>query len=299
MGVRGRSIRVGMRTIRSPQRLANWCEALRRQGVTVGLVPTMGALHPGHRALIRAARLSCDAVVVSLFVNPRQFVRGEDLARYPRRFRGDRAICGQEGVDVLFAPTQAAMYPADFGTSVAVPQLSRRWEGMFRPTHFEGVATIVTKLISLVRPDSVYFGQKDFEQTLLVKRLVADLSLGARVIVRPTVRERDGLAVSSRNEYLSPRQRLAAPVLHAALQAGRKAVRRGTRRGARIRRDMLRVIRTQRLAKVDYLTVCDPHTLDPLTRVTGQAILLGAIRMGRVRLIDNLMAGLPRRGTRA
>ncbi len=298
MGVRGRSIRVGMRTIRSPQRLSEWCDALRRQGVTVGLVPTMGALHPGHRSLIRAARLSCDAVVVSLFVNPRQFGRGEDLSRYPRRFRADRAICRQEGVDVLFAPTRAAMYPADFGTSVAVPQLSRRWEGMFRPSHFEGVATIVTKLISLVRPDSVYFGQKDFEQTLLVKRLVADLNLGARVIVCPTVRDRDGLAVSSRNEYLSPLQRRAAPILHAALQAGRKAVRIGARRGARIRRDMLRVIRTQRLARVDYLTVCDPNTLDPLTRVTGRAVLLGAIRIGRIRLIDNLMAGLPRRRRR-
>ena len=295
MGAWLRSIRVGMRTIRSTPRLSLWCNALHRQGVSVGLVPTMGALHPGHRSLIRAARLSCDAVVVSLFVNPRQFGRGEDLSRYPRRFQADAALCRREGVDVLFAPTGEAIYPTDFRTSVTVPEFSRRWEGKARPTHFEGVATIVTKLISLVRPAYAYFGQKDFQQALLVKRVVADLHLGARVIVCPTVRDRDGLAVSSRNEYLSPRQRRAAPILYAALQAGEKAVRSGRSRGAHIRRHMLRVIHTQPLARVEYLAVCDPTTLEPVTRVPDQVLLLGAIRIGRVRLIDNLLVRPPRR----
>ncbi len=295
MVARHRSIGVGMRTIRSLPQLAEWRDTLRREGVTIGLVPTMGALHSGHRSLIRAARLSCDAVVVSLFVNPRQFGRGEDLSRYPRRFRTDAALCRQEGVDVLFAPTRASMYPADFRTRVTVPELSHRWEGKFRPTHFEGVATVVTKLISLVRPDRAYVGQKDFQQALLVKRLVADLHLGARVIVCPTLRDLDGLAVSSRNEYLSPRQRRAAPVLHAALQAGWRAVRRGVRLAAHIRRDMLRGIQTQPLARVDYLAVCDPATLEPVTRVPDQVLLLGAIRIGRVRLLDNLMVRSGRR----
>ena len=287
-----------MRTIRSLSGLAVWSRSLHREGVSVGLVPTMGALHEGHRSLIRTARLCCDAVVVSLFVNPKQFGRGEDFSRYPRHFRTDAAVCRREGVDVLFAPSRDAMYPDGFRTRVSVDELTARWEGEFRPSHFEGVSTVVTKLISLSRPDCAFFGQKDFQQARVVKQLVADLSLGTRIVVCPTVREPDGFAVSSRNAYLSPRQRRAAPILYAALQAGRQAIREGIRAGTTISRVMGKVIRSEPSATVDYVAVCDPNTLQPLKRLTGQTLLLGAIRIGSVRLIDNLLVNLPRRTRR-
>ncbi len=283
-----------MRIIRSPRLLAQWADRLGREGVRIGLVPTMGALHAGHASLIRRARLKCDAVVVSLYVNPRQFGSGEDLGRYPRRLRADASLCRQEGVDVLFAPSDEAIYPPGFATSVSVPSLSWRWEGQFRRSHFEGVATVVTKLLCLVRPDDVFFGRKDYQQSVLISRLVADLTLRTRVVVCPTIREPDGLAVSSRNEYLSPRHRQAALVLSRALRAGLSAVRQGVREARLVRQAMVRVARQEPLARVDYFAVADPDTLEPLTRVTGPTILLGAIRVGRVRLIDNVAVRVPR-----
>lgn len=284
-----------MRIIRSPGLMAQWSDRLAREGVRIGLVPTMGALHAGHLSLIRRARLTCDAVVVSLYVNPRQFGRGEDLGRYPRRLRVDAALCRQEGVDVLFAPRDDAMYPPGFATSVSVPPLSRRWEGQYRLSHFEGVATIVTKLLCLIRPDDVFFGRKDYQQSVVIRRLVADLTLRARVRVCPTVREPDGLAVSSRNEHLSPRQRKAATVLNRALRAGLSAVRQGMREAGLIRQAMVRAARQEPLARIEYFGVADPDSLEPLDRVTGPAVLLGAIRIGRVRLIDNLAVRTSRR----
>ena len=286
---------LGMRIIRSSRALAAWGETLRREGVRIGLVPTMGALHKGHRSLIRKARLSCDALVVSLFVNPCQFGRGEDLSSYPRRLGADTALCRNEGVDVLFMPSQGVMYPPGYRTSVSVREVTRRWEGEFRPTHFEGVATIVTKLLCLVRPHRAFFGQKDYQQALVVRRLVEDLHLGTHLVMCPTVREQDGLATSSRNEYFSVRQRQAAPILYAALQAGHRAIRNGSRVADRVRREMLKVLRTEPLARLDYLAVCDPQTLEPLTRINAQAILLGAVRIGQVRLLDNLLVRAPRR----
>ena len=278
-----------MQTIRTVKAMAEWSAAHHREGVTIGLVPTMGALHAGHRALIRAARLSCDAVVVSLFVNPAQFGPKEDFARYPRNPGADAALCRKEGVDVLFAPPVGEVYPDGFRTTVSVPALARRWEGARRPGHFDGVATVVTKLMALVRPAVAVFGQKDFQQAALIRRLVEDLNLGARVLVYPTVREADGLALSSRNAYLSAAQRRAAPVLFRALQAGRGAVGAGVRSGAAIQRAMRGVVGKEPLAKVEYLAICDPETLEPLAQVRKRAVLLGAIRIGRVRLIDNLV----------
>ncbi len=255
----------------------------------IGLVPTMGALHAGHRALIKAARLSCDAVVVSLFVNPAQFGPKEDFSRYPRSPRADALLCAKEGVDALFAPPAEEIYPDGFQATVAVPKLARRWEGEQRPGHFDGVATVVTKLLTLVRPAAAFFGQKDFQQAALIRRLVEDLNLGARVIVYPTVREADGLALSSRNVFLTPEQRRAAPVLFQALKTGRAAIRTGGRSGAAIQQAMRKVVRSEPLARLDYLAVCDPGTLEPLKRVRRQAVLLGAIRIGNIRLIDNLL----------
>ncbi len=278
-----------MQTIRTVKAMAAWSAAHLREGVTIGLVPTMGALHAGHRALIRAARLSCDAVVVSLFVNPAQFGPKEDFARYPRKPKADAALCAKEGVDMLFAPPVGEIYPGGFQTMVSVPKLARRWEGEQRPGHFEGVATIVTKLLTLVRPAAAFFGQKDFQQAALIRRLVEDLNLGARVIVYPTVREADGLALSSRNVYLTPAQRRAAPVLFQALKVGRTVIRTGGRSGAQIQQAMRKVVAAEPMAHLDYLAVCDPDTLEPLKRIHDRAVLLGAISISRIRLIDNLL----------
>ncbi|MBM4123641.1 MAG: pantoate--beta-alanine ligase [Nitrospira sp.] len=281
-----------MRIIRSATAMTAWSRKLQREGVVIGLVPTMGALHDGHRSLIRKARLSCDAVVVSLFVNPAQFGPKEDFARYPRPFKADAALCREEGVDVLFAPSHEAVYPPGFQTTVSAGALARRWEGARRPGHFDGVATVVAKLFGLVTPQVAFFGQKDFQQSVLVQRLVEDLNLGVRVVVCPTVRGEDGLALSSRNRYLTPAQRRSAPVLHEALQAGRTAILRGIRFGAQIDRAMQKVIQTDPKLRLDYLAVCDPETLEPLPRVTKTAVLLGAVRLGRLRLIDNLIVRL-------
>lgn len=281
-----------MNAIRKPETMAAWSRRLHREGVTIGFVPTMGALHAGHRALIRAARLACDAVVVSIFVNPTQFGPTEDLSKYPRQLGLDRALCRAEGVDVIFAPERHAMYAPGDQTIVAVPDIARRWEGEVRPHHFQGVATVVTKLLCLIQPDISWFGQKDYQQSALVRQLMKDLNLPGRLVVHPTVREMDGLALSSRNVYLSPLHRQAAPVLYRALKAGAAVIRVGERRGAQIQRKMARVVAQESLAIPEYLAVCDPLTLEPLTRLHRKTLLLGALRIGDVRLIDNLLIPL-------
>lgn len=271
-----------------------WSQQLHREGVTVGFVPTMGALHDGHRALIRAARLQCDALVVSIFVNPTQFAPTEDLAKYPRPIAKDRALCLAEGVDVCFEPGVTAMYPEGFETVVTVPGIGRRWEGDIRPHHFAGVATVVTKLFGIVRPDVAVFGQKDFQQAALVRRVIDDLSLGVTLIVHPTVREDDGLAMSSRNVYLSSKERRIAPVLYQALLAGRQMIQQGTAKVELVRKTMRAVIAKEPAVAVDYLAICDPLTLEPLSVIHRQAVLLGAIRIGSVRLIDNIAMRIKR-----
>ncbi|MBK9307477.1 MAG: pantoate--beta-alanine ligase [Nitrospira sp.] len=284
-----------MKIIRSPHAMTAWAEGLRREGVRIGLVPTMGALHDGHRALIRAARMQCDALAVSIFVNPTQFGPREDLTQYPRPISRDRALCRQEGVDVCFEPTPAGMYPEAFQTIVTLPTIARRWEGEVRPHHFSGVATIVTKLFGIVRPHISHFGQKDFQQSALVRQLVEDLNLGVTIVVQPTVRENDGLAMSSRNVYLSPDDRVRAIILYRGLQAGADVIRKGVRAGKAIQTAMRRVIKAEPSMAVDYLAVCDPRTLEPISAVTSRVVLLGAVRLGPVRLIDNLLVTAPRR----
>ena len=278
-----------MNSIRRLSTMAAWSRRLHREGVTIGFVPTMGALHAGHRALIRAARLACDAVVVSIFVNPTQFGPTEDLSKYPRQLNLDRALCRREGVDVIFTPDRHAMYPVGNQTIVMVPQVARRWEGEARPHHFQGVATVVTKLLCLIQPDLSWFGQKDYQQAALVQQLMKDLNLPGHMIIHPTVREPDGLALSSRNVYLSPAHRQAAPVLYRALQAGAAAVRAGERRSAEIRRCMARVVKEEPSAAPDYLAVCNHQTLEPVARIERKALLLGALRIGGVRLLDNML----------
>ena len=232
----------------------------------VGLVPTMGALHDGHRALLRAARAECDRVVMTLFVNPTQFGPGEDLDRYPRDEAGDRAIAAEEGVDEVYAPAVADVYPDGFATAVSVGELGRRFEGAHRPGHFDGVATVVLKLFLRVRPDVAYFGRKDAQQLAVVRRMTADLDVGVGIRAVATVREADGLAVSSRNVYLSAQERLAAPSLHQALVARDPSLCEGD---------------------LDYLAVVDPASFDQVEPRPG-ALVIGAARFGSTRLIDNI-----------
>jgi pantoate--beta-alanine ligase len=283
-----------MKIVHSPHMMTAWSLRLKREGVTVGFVPTMGALHDGHRALIRAARLRCDALVVSIFVNPTQFGPTEDLTTYPRPLANDRRLCREEGVDLCFEPSVAAMYPEGFQTTIAVPAIARRWEGQARPHHFAGVATVVTKLFGMVRPDIALFGQKDYQQAALIRRLVKDLNMGVQIIVHPTVREKDGLAMSSRNVYLSPEQRTIAVTLYKSLRAGAEVMRKGTTDVQAIQSAMATRIEQTSILTVDYLAVCDPLTLDPLSSVVSRAVLLGAVRLGSVRLIDNLVVVAPR-----
>lgn len=284
-----------MKIIRTAPSMTAWSERLRREGVTIGFVPTMGALHDGHRSLIRAARLRCDALVVSIFVNPAQFSPTEDLSAYPRPIARDRALCREEGVDVCFEPTVRVMYPEGFQTTVAVPALARRWEGTARPHHFVGVATVVTKLFGIVSPHLALFGQKDYQQAALVRQLVKDLNLGVEIQMRPTVRERDGLAMSSRNVYLSPDERRIAPLLSQALRAGGQAIAGGMNNVAAIERIMRQTIEQEPTIHVEYMAVCDPDSLEPLSVISTRAVLLGAVRIGSIRLIDNLLVKIPGR----
>ncbi len=286
-----------MKIIRSLNAMAAWSEGFIREGVKIGLVPTMGALHEGHRALIREARLRCDVLVVSIFVNPTQFGPQEDLAQYPRPISQDQALCRKEGVEVCFEPTVRTMYPSGFQTMVTLPAIARRWEGEARPHHFSGVATVVAKLFGIVRPKIAIFGQKDFQQSALVRQLVKDLNLGVEIVVCPTVREPDGLAMSSRNIYLSPDDRIRAVTLFKGLQAGAEAIRRGVTNGEVVQSAMVQVVKKEPALTIDYLAVCDPRTLEPLSYVNSHAVLLGAVRLGSVRLIDNLLVASPRRSS--
>ncbi|MFB3819238.1 MAG: pantoate--beta-alanine ligase [Candidatus Methylomirabilales bacterium] len=278
-----------MDVLESPSKMQRAVEEARRQGRTVGLVPTMGALHEGHLSLIRRCRAESDLAVMSLFVNPTQFDRKDDLARYPRDFNADARLARDAGVDIIFAPGAEAMYPAGFATFVVPGALASRWEGAARPGHFRGVATVCTKLFAICRPHRAYFGQKDYQQAQIIRRLVADLNLGFEIVVLPTVREADGLALSSRNRLLEPEERRQATVLSRALFGAQAAVRAGERDGERLRAAVEAEIRTAPLAVVDYVAVADPETLEPLPQLTGPAVALVAARFGTTRLIDNVL----------
>jgi pantoate--beta-alanine ligase len=267
----------------------------RREGATVGLVPTMGYLHEGHLALMKRSVADGDVTVVTIFVNPLQFGAGEDLESYPRDLPGDLAGCESAGVKHVLVPAVEEMYPEPAATSVRVDELASTLEGAARPTHFAGVATVVAKLFNIAGPCRAYFGEKDYQQLAVIRRMVADLSFPVEVIGCPTVREPDGLAMSSRNAYLAPAEREAAPVLHRALQAGAASILAGERDADRVRDLMAGVIAAEPLARLDYAEVVDPHTLEPLTTLApgSDARLLVAARLGIPRLLDNLGLRVP------
>lgn len=265
------------------------CRAERAQlAEPLGLVPTMGALHEGHLSLARRAREECAAVAMSIFVNPTQFGPQEDFARYPRPIERDLELARDAGVDLVFHPAPETMYPPGFATWVEVGGPARRWEGEHRPGHFRGVATVVAKLLTIIGPQRAYFGEKDYQQLQVVRRLVADLNLPVEIVGCPIVREPDGLALSSRNVYLTPEARPRAAALYRALEAGRQAAADGERDAAAVRETIEAVLRATPGLEIDYVALVDPLTLEPVERLDAPARALIAARLGSVRLIDNI-----------
>jgi|HubBroStandDraft_6_1064221.scaffolds.fasta_scaffold97169_2 pantoate--beta-alanine ligase len=286
-----------MRTVRTVTGLRSALAPARREGLSVGLVPTMGALHDGHLSLIRRAREECDVVVVSLFVNPAQFNERADLERYPRDERRDAELAAAAGADVLFAPSVEEVYPPGFATTVEVLGVSERLEGAARgPEHFRGVATVVTKLLCMAMPDVAYFGQKDAQQILVIRRAASDLNLPVRIVALPTVREADGLALSSRNALLTPAQRDRALALPGALEAARALAATGER-SARALLDAAREAMRPFGVEPEYLALVEPDTLEPVDTLAGETLLAIAARIGEVRLIDNAILAPDRRET--
>ena len=266
--------------------------AARGAGRTVGLVPTMGYLHEGHASLARRARAENDLVVLSIFVNPTQFAPGEDLDRYPRDLPHDLAVAESTGVDLVFSPTVEEMYEPGHATWVEVERLGDHLCGASRPGHFRGVATVVTKLLAVCRPDRAYFGQKDAQQAFIIRRMAADLDLGADIVVCPIIREADGLAMSSRNVYLTSEERTQAPVLFAALRDGEALIESGEREAAAVLLAVRSGLEMAPLARVDYVELVSTDTLAPVEPLRGEVLLAAAVWFGRTRLIDNVVLDL-------
>lgn len=262
--------------------------AARAAGRRVGLVPTMGYLHDGHLALVRALKAEADVIILSIFVNPLQFAPNEDFERYPRDMERDRRLAEEAGVDAVFAPEVSEMYPLPAETYVEIPTLSARLDGESRPTHFRGVTTVVTKLFLATEPDVAAFGQKDAQQAVIIKRMVRELLFPVRIVVVPTVREPDGLALSSRNVYLGPEERRAAPALWRALEAGETRIREGERDPAAVEAAMAGILAAEPLVRPEYARVLNLDELVPVATVSGRLLLAVAARVGPARLIDNL-----------
>lgn len=277
-----------MKIIRTTKEILSEVNALKRRKRTIGFVPTMGCFHEGHLSLFRRAKKESDVVIVSLYVNPTQFSPAEDYRRYPRNFKRDAMLARSEGVDILFNPSDRQIYPKDFSTFVYNDFLSAILEGKSRPVHFRGVATILTKLFHWVMPDRVYLGQKDYQQALIVRGMVKDLNFPVTVKILPTVREKDGLAMSSRNLYLTPSERRRAPALFSALRQGRDMVLSGTRSSTEILKKLRSYLRRTPGVRLDYLEIVDPVTLGKMKEARKKALLVGAVWVGKTRLIDNL-----------
>jgi pantoate--beta-alanine ligase len=261
----------------------------RRSGKTIGLVPTMGALHAGHESLIRNARQGSHVVAVTIFVNPLQFGPNEDYGKYPRALPNDLEICERCGADFVFAPTMEEMYPFPQLTFVEVTRVSEHLCGAFRPGHFRGVATVVLKLFNIIQPDRAWFGEKDMQQLAVIRRMVADLNLSIEIIGVPTVREPDGLALSSRNQYLNPSERKAAPVLYRALQHAANLIHSCERNASKIREAAIAILNGEPLVRLEYLEVVDAE-MQPVSEISGPVRVAAAIRIGNTRLIDNVLA---------
>ncbi len=282
-----------MQVAKTVREVRAWTKLARAEGKTIGFVPTMGYFHEGHLSLMRRAKAECDLCVVSLFVNPTQFGPSEDFQRYPRDFARDAAMAESVGVDLLFAPEVEEMYPEGYQTYVDVTEVTRRLEGAARPGHFRGVATVCTKLFNIVQADRAYFGKKDYQQLKVIQRMVRDLNIPTEIVPCETVREPDGLAMSSRNVYLKPDERQAATVLYRALCAGRDAILAGERDAKKVQALVEQVIATEPLVKTEYVDVADAETLEPLTHLRDEVLISLAARVGVARLIDNITVTVP------
>jgi len=282
-----------MRVISTVADMQAACRELRQSGKSLGLVPTMGALHQGHLSLVRAARAHNEAVAASIFVNPLQFGPSEDFSKYPRTFDRDRQLLETEMVDLLFAPTNEEMYPKGASTTVHVAGLSEKLDGKSRPGHFQGVTTVVAKLFEIVRPHRAYFGQKDAAQVAVIRKMVDDLNIDLEIVVCPIVREQDGLALSSRNAYLSPEQRKQALALYRSLARVQTLADRGERSSLALIGAGKQVIADEPAVKLDYFEVVDPDTLDPVPDITHGALVAVAAWVGTTRLIDNIVVHGP------
>ncbi|OGX30177.1 MAG: pantoate--beta-alanine ligase [Omnitrophica WOR_2 bacterium RIFCSPLOWO2_12_FULL_51_24] len=276
-----------MKIIRSISKIKKELSRKKRKGLTIGLIPTMGYLHEGHASLVKRARQDNDLVVVSIFVNPAQFGPNEDYMEYPRNLREDAVLCKNEGVDYIFCPSVKAMYPKGYSTYVKVKGLTENLCGKFRPTHFRGVTTVVVKLFNIADPDIAYFGHKDAQQAIVIKRMAEDLNMDVRIKVMPTVRERDGLAMSSRNGYLSSDERRVAPTVYRALQLARDLIRLGDRDAANIRSEMRKML-SPVVSKIDYISIVDPKDLKEIKTIKGGVLVAVAVWIGETRLIDNI-----------
>lgn len=261
----------------------------KKQGLTVGLVPTMGYLHEGHKSLIDAAVKENDKVVVSVFVNPTQFAPGEDLETYPRDLDRDAALCQEAGAALVFHPEPSEMYHQNYSTYVDMRTLTQGLCGKTRPTHFSGVCTVVSKLFHIVQPDRAYFGQKDAQQLAVIKHMVEDLNFDIKIVGCPIIREEDGLAKSSRNTYLNEEERKQAVILNQALQKGKEQIENGERRSSQIKQMIIQIIETMPLAKIDYVEVVDFQTLESIEEIKGEILVAVAVYIGKTRLIDNFI----------
>ena len=277
-----------MRIVRSVAAMQRIALGWRGKG-RIGLVPTMGFLHEGHLQLVRAARRQSRFVVVSIFVNPIQFGPKEDFRRYPRDFARDRRLLASAGADVIFYPSVEEMYPAGFATFVDVERLGDGLCGKSRPGHFRGVATVVAKLFNIVLPDIAVFGAKDAQQAFVIRRMARDLRFHTRVVIMPTAREKDGLAMSSRNVYLTPEQRVEAPVLHRSLLLARRLITQGERRAAKVKAAMRRMVRRESGGRIDYVEMVDTDELRPVKTIKGEVLVALAVHFGNTRLIDNIV----------
>ncbi|MFH0827289.1 MAG: pantoate--beta-alanine ligase [Candidatus Omnitrophota bacterium] len=281
-----------MRIVRNIKEMAQVAQKRRLQRDSIGIVPTMGALHPGHLSLIRRCRQDNDFTVVSIFVNPIQFSPREDYHKYPRHLIQDARACQKEGIDILFSPDVKFMYPKPFRTYVEVEGLSDTLCGQIRPGHFRGVATVVAKLFHIVQPDKAYFGQKDAQQAILIRKMVEDLSMPVQIKVMPIVREKDGLAMSSRNQYLGAGERKDAAVLYQALNLAKDSVRRQETDASKVIQSIRKLIQKNKRAKVDYISIVDLQNLRPLDKIKGEALVALAVWIGKTRLIDNTIVKL-------
>ena len=278
-----------MQIISTIKEMGSISERARSAGQTIALVPTMGYFHEGHLSLMREGRRRGDILVVSLFVNPTQFGEGEDYGVYPRDFSRDKGMAEEIGVDILFAPTVEEMYPKGYQTSVEVERITKPMEGQFRPTHFRGVTTVVAKLFSIVKPHIAIFGEKDYQQLAVIRRMVEDLDLNVEIVGMPIVREADGLAMSSRNTYLTAEQRKAALSIHRSLRKASELFRSGERDPGRIIDAVKEVVRREKGISIEYVEIRDANTLEEIECIEEQAVIALAMKVGKVRLIDNLV----------